>query len=427
MQDYSPVLWANDIFPDDHKYLTFLKKVFRHEFRKNWFRRISTPLIENTELYDIIYKENKSKYTCKATECWTFRANAHTWIMRAHLHNNIENETNLNYYYYMDNYFSFYNWGFNEYEQIWWEIIWEWDPILDAILIYLTYSVLNKIWLKDDFKITINSMWIEKEKVKYKEELISYYDNKKHLLSEKALTLLEENPMLVLSSKEEDEQILAKSAPSIIKFLKKDSKNHYTKFKEYLDLLNVPYEEDHTLVSKYDYATNSIWAFKDTKLDEILSFGFRYNDLSKIMWTKKDVPATGFYINIYKIINILKSKNINILNKDKIDLYFVQLWDDAKKVVLPLSLQARDAWINTTVSLWMPSMKDQMLKAHKSWAKYVVLVWVMEARNWVFQVRCIEDWTQEEVKKEDLIEYIIDKIWKDSLDFYCPSRDLLKT
>jgi hypothetical protein len=26
---------TKDIFPDDHKYLTFLKKVFRHEFRKN--------------------------------------------------------------------------------------------------------------------------------------------------------------------------------------------------------------------------------------------------------------------------------------------------------------------------------------------------------------------------------------------------------
>jgi len=24
-----------DIYPDDHTYLTFLKKVFRHQFRKN--------------------------------------------------------------------------------------------------------------------------------------------------------------------------------------------------------------------------------------------------------------------------------------------------------------------------------------------------------------------------------------------------------
>jgi histidyl-tRNA synthetase len=55
--------------------------------------------------------------------------------------------------------------------------------------------------------------------------------------------------MFLLLSKEEDEQILASQAPSMAaKFLKKDSKAHYAKFKEYLELLEIPYEEDHTLV-----------------------------------------------------------------------------------------------------------------------------------------------------------------------------------
>jgi histidyl-tRNA synthetase len=90
-----------------------------------------------------------------------------------------------------------------------------------------------------------------------------------------------------------------------------------------------------------------------------------------------------------------------------------------------LSLAAREAWINTAVSLWTPSMKEQMLKANRSWAKYVVMVWIMEARSWVFQVRNTIDWTQTEVKKEELIDYIVEKIWKDKLDFYEPSRDLL--
>jgi hypothetical protein len=49
----------------------------------------------------------------------------------------------------------------------------------------------------------------------------------------------------------------------------------------------------------------------------------------------------------------------------------------------------------------------------------------MEARNGIFQVRNNEDWTQEEVKKEDLIEYIIDKIWKENLDFYQPEMDFI--
>jgi histidyl-tRNA synthetase len=76
--------------------------------------------------------------------------------------------------------------------------------------------------------------------------------------------------MFLLASEEEDEKILASQAPSIIKFLKKDSKAHYIKFKEYLDILKVPYVEDHTLIAKNEYNTNSTWEFR-TKYDEMIS------------------------------------------------------------------------------------------------------------------------------------------------------------
>lgn len=52
----------HDVFPEDHKYLTFLKKVFRHEFRKNGFRRISTPLLEETSLLRKVYPEGNNDY-----------------------------------------------------------------------------------------------------------------------------------------------------------------------------------------------------------------------------------------------------------------------------------------------------------------------------------------------------------------------------
>jgi histidyl-tRNA synthetase len=83
----------------------------------------------------------------------------------------------------------------------------------------------------------VNSNGIEKEKAKYKEELVNFYSDKKHLLTDESLELLESNPMKILSSSDEDERILSEKAPNIMKFLKKDSKAHYTKFKEYLDLL----------------------------------------------------------------------------------------------------------------------------------------------------------------------------------------------
>jgi len=68
--------------------------------------------------------------------------------------------------------------------------------------------------------------------------------------------------MLLLSSDDEDEKIVASQAPNILKFLKKDSKAHHNKFKEYLDILEIPYIEDHTIVSENDYSTNSIWEFR---------------------------------------------------------------------------------------------------------------------------------------------------------------------
>jgi histidyl-tRNA synthetase len=78
--------------------------------------------------------------------------------------------------------------------------------------------------------------------------LKSFYENKKHLLTQESKDNLDKNPILLLQPKNDDEVILADSAPKIIKFLKKDSKAHFLKVKEYLDLLEVPYIEDNKVV-----------------------------------------------------------------------------------------------------------------------------------------------------------------------------------
>ena len=71
----------------------------------------------------------------------------------------------------------------------------------------------------------------------------------------------------------------------------------------------------------------------------------RYDYLAKNLWSTKDIYASWFHINTKILIKMLIENNIKIKNKDEIDLFFVQLWDEAKKIVLPLALQAREAWI----------------------------------------------------------------------------------
>lgn len=436
MEFPSRVRWMQDILPEAHLYHTFLKKVFRHEFRKNWFKRITTPILEKKELFtwavwlwtDIVDKEMYNLVDRKGREL-VMKPESTAWIMRAYIENDMQSEPQPVFLYYVEPHFRYdrpQKWRYREFYQVWAEIIWEADPILDAQLIYISYTVLNKIWLAWDFKVKINSIWTLKDRQKYLEELVAFYENKKHILSEDWLRKLETNPLRLLDTKVEDEIILANEAPKITKFLKKDSKEHYEKVKEYLDLLWVPYEEDHKLVRWLDYYTHTVWEFVDNTWRNQWSFGWgwRYDVLSKKIWHNEEIPAVWFAMWMERLAEALVEKWIKIRDKDRIDLYFIQLWDEAKKLVLPLTLAARDAWINTLASLWTPSLKVQMKKANRINARYVVMVWIMEANSWVFQVRDMFEWTQEEVKKEDLINYIKSKVWEKSLDFYCPANDL---
>ena len=420
---------TKNILPEDHKYLTFLKKVFRHEFRKNCFRRISTPYFEDLDFFKNIFWENLEDNVISFEVEWKkvwLNPEPSIFNLKAYIEEERSEELQPVYSYFMDRFYP-KNTNWIDWKALFgWEVIWENDPIIDIQNLYIVKNILDKIGLSWDYEIKYNYIGSKKEQEKYKEKLLEFYSDKKHLLTEKWQKYLEKDIFRLLKSEDEDEKELALAAPSIIKSYKKDSKKEAPKAKEYLDILWIEYIEDEKMFGDYDFNDWVIWKiFLKETWEQIASWAW-YNQLSLRLWTQKEIPWSWFWVDVLKIVNLLKQKNIVILNKDKLDLFIVQLWDDAKKVVLPLSMQAREAWIKVAVSLWTPSMKEQILKAQRSKASYVVMVWLMEARNWVFQVRNLEAGTQEEVKKEDLIDYIIDKIWKDSLDFYDPSRDLLE-
>lgn len=422
---------TKNIFPDDHKYLTFLKKVFRHEFRKNGFRRLSTPSFWEKKYFEKIFwdKLNKNTITFSLDNKDEFCLNSCPSIfnLKAYIQGEKNYEIQPVYNYFMGTFFPKIWEDYIEWRNLFgWDVIWENDVIIDIQNLFIVSNILNKVWLEWKYDITINFTWVKKEIEKYKEKLVDFYSNKLHLLTPKWLEYFETDILKLLSSTNEDEEILARSAPKIEKSYKKDSKKDIVRIKDYLKILKLDYIYDDKLFGDYDFNDGIIWNIKLKWDNELLAKWYWYNELSNIIWENKEIPWSWFWVDVFKIINVLRTNDISIKNKDKLDLFFVQLWDEAKKVVIPLSLKAREAWINTSVSLWTPSMKDQMLKAQRSWAKYVVMVWLMEAKSWVFQVRNNSLWTQQEVKKEDLIDYIINKIWKDSLDFYDPSRDLLE-
>lgn len=430
------VRWMQDIFWEYQRYFTFLKKVARHEFRKNWFTRISTPIIEKIELIkrsiweetDIVSKEMYNFQDKKWREL-VLKPESTAWIMRAYLENFLD-ETQPVYLYYIEPHFRYerpQKWRYRQFHQIGAEIIGEIDPVLDAKMIFIGKSILDNIGLAWTYKVKINSIWTSKEREKYIEWIKDFFANKKQHLDENDLSRLEKNPLRILDSKNKDVQELLKFAPKITDFLKKESLEFYNKVKEYLDLLWVDYIEDHTLVRWLDYYCHTVWEFVDDsgRSQDALGGGWRYDELAKSLWNKTAVGAVWFAFWAERLIEHIQEAWVKLKNKDKIHLYFIQLGDDAKKILLPLNIEARNKWLNSLLSLWTPSLKVQMKKANKINARFVAIVWIMEAKNWICQLKDMELWTQEEVKISELLDKVISYTWEKELDFYSPTKDFI--
>jgi histidyl-tRNA synthetase len=427
-----------DIFGEYQRYFTFLKKVARHEFRTNGFTRITTPILEMKELIvhssgessDIVTKELYEFLDKKGREL-VMKPESTPGVMRAYLEHMLE-EPQPVYLYYIEPHFRYdrpQKGRYRQFHQVGAEIIGEEDPILDAKSIYLMKQIMDGLGLAGTYTIKINSLGILKEREKYLIELQSFFENKKHLLDEIDLARLEKNPLRLLDSKNEDVKELLKVAPKMTDFLKKDSLEFYTKVKEYLDILKVPYVEDHTLVRGLDYYSHTVWEFVDGsgRTQDAFGGGGRYDGLSKALGWKNEVPAVGFAFGAERLIEAMIEHGVQLRNKDKIHLYIMQLGDDAKKLSLPLNIEARKLGLNSLLSLGTPSIKVQLRKANRVGARFVAVIGIMEAKKWVCQLKDMEHGTQVEVPLADVLQKVIGEVGTETLSFYHPSRDWIIT
>ena len=381
-----------DIFGEYQRYFTFLKKVARHEFRTNGFTRITTPILEHKELIahssgessDVVTKELYEFLDKKGREL-VMKPESTPGVMRAYLEHMLD-EPQPVYLYYIEPHFRYdrpQKGRYRQFHQVGAEIIGEEDPILDAKVMYIMKNILDGLGLAGSYTLKINSLGVQKEREKYLLELQSFFENKKHLLDETDLARLANNPLRLLDSKNEDVQAMLTQAPKMTDFLKKDSLEFYNKVKEYLDILGVSYVEDPTLVRGLDYYSHTVWEFVDGsgRTQDAFGGGGRYDGLAKSIGYKTEIPAVGFAFGAERLIEAMIDRGVKLKNKDKIHLYIMQLGDEAKKLALPLNIEARKRGLNSLLSLGTPSIKVQLRKANRVGARFVIVIGIMEAKK----------------------------------------------
>src|SRR5690625_2205506 len=105
--------------------------------------------------------------------------------------------------------------------------------------------------------LKLNSIGDPDSREMYKNALRSHLQPHYAKLREISQKRHHDTPLLILDSKEEEDQPCIQSAPVITEYLSEDSKQHYQQVKEYLQNLGIPYEEDPYLVRGMDYYTQT--------------------------------------------------------------------------------------------------------------------------------------------------------------------------
>ena len=423
---------THDVLPEDQRYMTYIKKAVRHRARQAGYQRIDTPMFEKREIFergigehtDIVEKELfmvNAKQKEDDSE-FTLRPEFTAGICRSYIEHAMDQLPQPVQLYSIGPLFRHdrpQKGRYRQFHQFDFEIIGVKDPSLDAQLILAICKIFKDLQIRDRLTLQINNIGTADNRKTFLEALKDFFIGKERNLPEIDRGRLDTNPLRLLDSKEEDTQILLKSAPTLDQFLDDESKKYHETVLEYLTELEIPYKENTRLVRGLDYYTQTVFEFWDesTGAQNAVGGGGRYDDLIELLGGKS-IPGTGFAGGIERIIWHMKEAGVKAPHKDQMDVFVAQLGPEAKKKCLKLISELRDLGVHTIGALGEASLKSQMRLADKFQAKYTLLVGQMEVKEGTIILRDMAAGKQKQIKFDDAIPEVIKLLGKENLDTY---------
>ncbi|MBU2472452.1 histidine--tRNA ligase [Patescibacteria group bacterium] len=410
-----------DILPKEQIYWEKVRSVIGNVAGSYGFERIDTPILEERDLFikstgaytDIIEKE-MFNLTTKGRDKLSLRPEFTPGVMRAYLEGGLSSLPHPVKLYSIGPIFRYERPQKGRYRQSYqanFEVIGEQDPVLDAQLIQIFFSISKKLGLKK-LITQINSIGCFKCRPNYRKKLVNFYRNRKKDFCSNCQRRFQYNPLRLLDCKNEICSQLAQEAPQIIDSLCDECNSHFKSVLEYLDELEIPYILNPCLVRGLDYYTKTvfeIWPEEEDGRQVSLSGGGRYDGLIKLLGGQ-DTPAVGFAIGLDRIVNLIKEREIKITPRKKHLIFLVQLGELGKKKSLKLFEELRQAGLETASSFSKNTIKSQLRIANKLQARFALILGQKEALEDSIIIRDMETGSQKIVPLFKVVKEVKKKI-----------------
>lgn len=406
---------TKDIMPDDQVYFDYLFDVFKTVVSSAGFKRITTPVFEDTGLFvrsvgkgtDIVDKEMYS-FKDKSNNSLTLRPEGTAPIVRAYLENGMQawpQPVKLYYFMPMYRYERPQAGRYREHWQFGFEMIGDKDPIADVTVISTAARIYKQLGLTN-VTIQLNSIGDQNCRPKYIKVLKEYYKDKLSKVCSDCKRRYEINPLRLLDCKEDRCQSIIEEAPQFINYLCKDCHDHFKGVLELLDEINISYELNPRLVRGFDYYTRTVFELWTEREGYALGGGGRYDKLVEALGGKP-TPGLGFAAGADRIVEELKNNpQMEIQSDRSINVYIAQLGDEARKNCLKLLSGMWDQGIAAEGCLEKGSISEQLSNANRLKAKYTLIIGQKEAYDETVIIKEMASGNQEVYPQEQVVKEV---------------------
>ena len=306
---------TRDLLPPETALWTRLERLAADLAARYGYRRIETPLIELSEVFergvgevtDIMEKElYRLVPRTEEGEAWALRPEPTAGIVRAYVQHGMQTWPQPVKLTETGPMFRYDRPQAGRYRQFWqWDVeaIGDPGPAVDAEIIELGYRFYRDAGLSG-VEVHLNSIGDGTCRPAYVAELTEYYRGHRAELPELERDRLERNVLRLLDSHDPAMAALNAAAPKITDRLCADCAAHFAGVRAHLDALGLPYRLDPGLVRGLDYYTRTAFEFYVTGREgqqQAIGGGGRYDGLVELLGGRP-TPGIGFGIGLDRLI-----------------------------------------------------------------------------------------------------------------------------
>ena len=427
---------CNDIYGKEAKVWKYVESVIDAAMEKYNYTYMRTPIFEATELFhrgigestDIVSKETYD-FVDRGGRSITLRPEGTAGVVRSYIENKMYGDPNqpVKVYYNgtMYRYERPQSGRDRELTQFGMEVLGSDDPLTDAEVISLAVNIYKMLGLKE-IKVNINSLGDNESRKAYREALVEYF--KPHIkdFCEDCQVRLEKNPLRILDCKVDADNEVLKNAPKTIDYLNEASKERFESVKDYLDIMQIKYEVNPSIVRGLDYYNHTVFEV-EAKVEgfganNVLGGGGRYNGLCSQL-DGPETPCIGFASGMGRIVKALELENVKLPIVDDIDLFIMYVNEEEKKYAAYMAQELRLAGFIVDTEYTGRGMKGQFKQADRLNAKYIVILNSEDLDNNEVHIKNNKTKEEEVISLDALIYYFDEKLNTCDDDYSCDCDD----